>query len=85
MSAENELFLKEAEIQALRRELEATIRAKQENDERFHLAAEEAREESKELRAINHGLQATVEKQRALLAEKRREITKILASKGKNE
>lgn len=47
----NDILAKNEEIQSLRRELEATIRAKQENDERFQRAAAEALEEARELRS----------------------------------
>lgn len=39
------------EIQSLRRELESTIQAKKENDERLQRAAAEALEEARELRS----------------------------------
>lgn len=45
--AANDILTKNEEIQALRRELEATRRAKQENDERFQVEAAEAREDAK--------------------------------------
>lgn len=47
----DDILAKNEEIQSLRRELEATIRAKQENDERFQMAAAEALEEARELRS----------------------------------
>lgn len=43
----NDLLAKNDEINSLHRELEATRRAKQENDERFQIDAANAREDAK--------------------------------------
>ena len=46
----NDILAKNEEIQSLRRELDATRRAKAENDERFQIDAAEARQEAEHLR-----------------------------------
>lgn len=58
---DGERFREEAQaardlIRSLRRDLDATKRAKAENDERFQLEAARAREEARKLRAENEAL-----------------------------
>lgn len=59
----NDILAKSEEIQSLRRELDATRRAKAENDERFQIDAAEARQEAEHLRRELENIRSEISKE----------------------